>query len=394
MIYTTAFEPPPHLIDEFLNPESLRLIEDSTGVRLKYDRYMMHIFSKPQIAIESDSIVKNEAAKVLLTKRSKTLKLEYPIDMNEIDSFWKQIANPSPNNLISNTFLMIDGPYLFTSLHNLSKYSKENKDCMLDIPNFTRKIESLVPFSNNKFYSKSIVGAVRVGKYEYEQGLPYKKFYENGYHSWVTKLIPTITNEKSYKVFNDDVYAIAQLQQFQNIVLHKKLRGDNSPCCIMLLTGDGNINNSYSTNGLSFITTINLFLQMDNCKVRMIGFSDNLSKQYVYFQENYPDKFDIVSLDNLVSDFLIYKPKKIFVEQYRLKISSIPADIVLEDLKYIFGPLNIDLKPVSLKTGKKWCVFIFTDRNERNVVYERFNNTYHIVNCKEFLIKFDDFQNN
>ena len=47
---------------------NLWLLKESTEVRLKYDRYMMHIFSKPQIAIESDSIIKNEAAKVLLTR--------------------------------------------------------------------------------------------------------------------------------------------------------------------------------------------------------------------------------------------------------------------------------------------------------------------------------------
>ena len=38
----------------------------------------------------------------------------------------------------------------------------------------------------------------------------------------------------------------------------------------MIMTGDGNINHSYDATGLSFITTINQFLN-DLCKVILMG---------------------------------------------------------------------------------------------------------------------------
>ena len=52
--------------------------------------------------------------------------------------------------------------------HQLQQYAKIKK-VILDIPNFTRKIESLAPCSQVNFYSKTPVGAIRSGKYEREQ---------------------------------------------------------------------------------------------------------------------------------------------------------------------------------------------------------------------------------
>lgn len=389
----TTFEPPHYLINEFVVEYHLEQIEASSGVKLKYDKEFMNIFSKPQITIISDDLSKNNDAYCLLSKRASLLKHENPILMEKIDQYWKNcIINTNNNEL--NTFLMIDGPYLFTSIATI--YAKIEKEVILDIPNFTRKIESLAPCSQVNFYSKNIVGAIRSGKYEREQCFPYKQFKDNGYSTWVTKLIPAVGSDNSLKVFNDDVFAIGQLQQFQNILLRQKINNIQNESCVMIMTGDGNINHSYDATGLSFITTINQFLQNDLCKVILLGFTNNLNKQYHYFLNEYPNNFRVIFLDDLVKPFLKFKDiRKSYSDTYKLKISAINPEVEYEHLRAIFKnpDVKINLRPVVLKTGNKWCIISTNNKNERDILYKEMDNSIHTINQLNIHIKFDPLLN-